>query len=81
MSAIFRKLRRYYNERFLVWLAWKLPNRLCYWAYMRVHAHATCTDYRDKHPDEVTWSQAAVSWERRKLGERSDYPKGAKPWK
>lgn len=29
------------RERFVIWLAWKLPRRLAYWAYVRVATHGT----------------------------------------
>ncbi len=48
--------------RFYRWLANKLPRELCYFAYIRVHAEATCTKYSDKHPSEVTWDMALDSW-------------------
>ena len=47
---------------FYQWLANKLPKGLCYYTYIRVHAHATSTKYSHIHPDECNWGQALDCW-------------------
>jgi hypothetical protein len=47
---------------FYQWLANKLPKKLIYFSYIRLHAHATCTKYSDRHPDEVNWREALEAW-------------------
>ena len=50
-------------EKFYQWLAFKLPKRLVYWCYIRVHSYATTTEeFKDKTPDEVNWHQALEAW-------------------
>lgn len=51
---------------FWQWLANRLPKKLCYFAYIRIHAHATCTEYRNYTPNEVTWDMALKCWENTK---------------
>lgn len=50
-------------ERFWRCLAWLLPRRLCYWAFIRIAAEATTTKFRDQEPDNVSIMQALQSWE------------------
>lgn len=50
------------TEKFLIWLAWKLPRNVVYWCYIRVHSEATTGGVL--HPDEVSWNMALKSWER-----------------
>jgi hypothetical protein len=54
-------------DRFCRWLAFKLPKRVVYHAYIRLHAYATSGDRPGarKHPDETTWSEAVAVWEKR----------------
>jgi hypothetical protein len=48
--------------KFYQWLARHLPKQLVYFCYIRVHAHATCTTYSNRHPDEVNWREALDAW-------------------
>lgn len=48
--------------RFCWWLAWRLPERVVYFAFMRLWAHATTGPWGDVGPDSVTWSQACDRW-------------------
>ncbi len=45
------------------WIAWKLPRRVVYFAYIRLHAAATTGRFSNRTPDEVTWSEAVKAWE------------------
>lgn len=64
MGMRWEKWKYFWSDKLCQWLAWRLPRRLAYWAFIRVHSHATCTVYRDKSPDEITWVQAAAAWSR-----------------
>jgi hypothetical protein len=49
------------KDKFLIWLAWRLPKKLVMWCNVRVMANATVV-YSDKQPDEITYSMAAEAW-------------------
>ena len=49
-------------EKLTMKLAYALPRRLAYWAYVRVHSEATVTTHQDKTPDQVTVFDAMKSW-------------------
>jgi hypothetical protein len=42
-------------EKVWIWLAWKLPKRLAYWAAIRLGAHATGEKYPTTVVPEVTF--------------------------
>lgn len=42
-----------------IWLAWRLPRPLAYWAAVRVGAE---TLPHDRHPDDHTWLAALRRW-------------------
>lgn len=44
--------------RFWFWLTNLFPDKLLYFCIMIVWARATTRLYKDKSPDEVTWSMA-----------------------
>ena len=50
------------SEKFWAWLAYKVPKRLAYWCYVRVHSHSTVTKFTDKHPSEVNCFEAMEAW-------------------
>ncbi len=50
-------------EKFYQWLANRLPRKLVYFAYIRLHAAATTGKYSHRCPDEVDWSEALKAWE------------------
>lgn len=50
------------KERIAIKIAYALPRRLAYWAYIRVHSEATVTTHQDKTPDQVTVFDAMKSW-------------------
>ncbi len=33
------------REKFIMWLVWRLPKRLCYWCGIRMCSHATTGEY------------------------------------
>lgn len=52
-------------DKFYWWIAFKLPKRLVYHAYIRLHAYATCQKpWSGRHPSECTWDEAVKVWER-----------------
>ena len=51
-------------ERFCQWLADRLPRRVVYFAYIRLHAWVTTREFSNLEPDAVTWSMAVKSWEK-----------------
>lgn len=59
------------KERLTMWVVWHLPHQIVYWAYIRVHANATCGPFGGEQPDQVSWSEACRRWERREGGDRS----------
>lgn len=52
-------------EALQVWLVWRLPRRLVYWAVIRVWAHATTATPAWQHdtPDSIGWNEALKRWE------------------
>ena len=50
-------------ERFTIWLAWRLPRRLAYWAAIRVNSHATVTAFKHRTPDKVSIMDALKAWQ------------------
>lgn len=51
------------KDKFYEWLAYKLPTKLCYFVYFRVHGFATSHCHGNKHPSETDWLQAIECWE------------------
>ncbi len=49
-------------RRFWVWLAWKLPKGLVYWASIRLMAHATQGVYGSTIVPELTAMEAIQLW-------------------
>ena len=49
-------------EKFNTWLAWRLPKELTYWSFIRVMAHASGNEFSHRHPDSITFSEAARAW-------------------
>ena len=50
------------KERFYIWLAWKLPKKLTYWAAMRVLANATSGEYSNQGVASVSAIDAITRW-------------------
>lgn len=48
--------------KFWYWVVDLLPRKLVYFCVMKCWVHATTQVYRDKMPDEVTWSMAVKAW-------------------
>lgn len=46
-----------YKEKFIIWFWWKMPNSVLFWAVNQAWAKATTTEFTNKHPDEITWSE------------------------
>ncbi len=51
------------KDKIARWVVWRLPKRLVFWCYIRLHAKATCTQYSHLTPDEVTWDMALKAWD------------------
>ena len=49
-------------DRFVRWLAWKLPKRLVLWAAIRVVANATQGAYSDQVVPDLTAMDALDRW-------------------
>lgn len=48
-----------------MWLVWRLPRRLIYFAVIRVWAHGTMGQYGNTRPDDLGWNEALKRWEKR----------------
>lgn len=54
------------SEKLAQWIAWQLPPKVVYFAFIRFWAHATCTDEgAGMTPTEMTWDKAIDLWERK----------------
>lgn len=42
------------KDKIAQWIAWKLPKRIVYWAYLRVTAHATTGEHGHEFVEEIT---------------------------
>lgn len=51
----------HWKDKLAQWIAWWLPRRIVYFAYVRVHAHATQI-YSSKTPDEITVFEGMEAW-------------------
>lgn len=50
-------------ENFYIWLAWKLPKRLAYWAAVRVSTFASGTDeFAKTEPGKIPVTKALEAW-------------------
>jgi hypothetical protein len=50
-------------DRFCFWLAWRLPRRLCYFASIRLVAHATMGPWDRQVVPELTAMDALDRWQ------------------
>jgi hypothetical protein len=51
------------KEKFWVWLAWRLPKPLVYWAAIRLGAHATQDQWGHESPTNLLMMTALQRWE------------------
>lgn len=51
------------TERFFMWLAWRLPRKLAYFATIRVFAHGTTGPYGHTEAPALTIADALQRWE------------------
>ena len=51
-----------YQEKFWVWLAWRLPRPLVKWAAVRLMSAATVGKYSSQSVPELTAVQALERW-------------------
>ncbi len=47
------------------WIAWRMPRRLVYWAFVRVWATATTGPYLSENPSSTTCVQASERWDKK----------------
>lgn len=50
------------RERLTVWLAWRLPKPLVYWATLRLIAHATQGRYSNQVVPDLSAMDALKRW-------------------
>lgn len=50
------------KEKISIWLAWKLPKRLVYWAAIRLLCHGTQGKYSYQVVPELTGLEALQRW-------------------
>jgi len=60
-----------YVEKFMFWFVWKLPKQLVYFCAIRAAANATCGEYSNKTPDEVSIMDMLGAWENNRGGDKS----------
>ena len=51
------------KEKFFVWLSYKLPRKLVYYAAIRMFAHATTGEYSEQEVPTTTVMEALNRWE------------------
>lgn len=51
------------RERALMWIAWHLPRKLAYWAFVRVAAHGTTGEWSGSVPDQLNIMEAMRRWD------------------
>jgi len=51
-------------DKFYYWLAWALPRRVVYYAFIRVAAHASVGKFGSVIVSELTCFQAMERWEK-----------------
>ena len=56
-----------YRDKCWMWLAWRLPKRLVYFAAIRLGAHATGGEYSRQNVPELTVLDAIKRWDIDKL--------------
>ncbi len=49
-------------EKLCIWIAWKLPRRLVYWAGIRMMSSATVGKYSDQIVPDLTIKQVIDRW-------------------
>jgi hypothetical protein len=51
------------RERLIMWVVWKMPKWLVYWASIRLISHATTGKYGNQIVPELTATDALKRWE------------------
>ena len=57
------------KERLTIWIAWRLPARLVYWAAVRVGSHATGPDYPTQIVPHLLFMEGLARWDETFLGD------------
>ena len=64
MNYYWYQLREWWHTKLPQWAAHKLPRRIAFFAYVRVHAHATQSPgLTDRTPYEIDWHEAMEAWD------------------
>ena len=50
-------------ETFWIWLAWRLPRHLVYWAAIRLGCNATQDEWANESPTDLRMVDALKRWE------------------
>ena len=50
-------------ENFCIWVAWKLPRKVAYWAAIRVMAHATQGKYENQEVPALLAMDVLKRWD------------------
>lgn len=45
-------------------VAYLLPPRVIMWAVIRAFAHTSKTEFNNKHPDKISYTELAKSWDK-----------------
>ena len=55
-------------DKFVRWIAWKLPKRLVMWCAVRVGAYATTGEYSNQIVPDLTFMDAMKRWKSKNGG-------------
>lgn len=56
------RLRVWWFNDVMMWVAWHLPRRLVTWAVIRCFAHATTGEYGTTEPDSLRYGELMRRW-------------------
>ena len=58
-------------EKFMFRFVWKLPHSLIYYCALRAAANATCGEFGNKTPEEVSIMDMIDAWGKKRGGDKS----------
>ena len=58
-------VKMFFADTMPIFLAYHLPRRVAYWAAIRVGAHATCGEWGNESPTEVSMMTILKRWEQK----------------
>jgi hypothetical protein len=50
------------KEKLILWIVWKLPKTIIYWAAIRLMSFATCGQYGNDSPTDLPMMEALKRW-------------------